>query len=404
LKNYSPYQFAFFRIILGTYLVFHFGTLIPYAAEIWSSSGILPEAELNLTHGFFPNILNLFDSPLFVQYFVTALTVLAVLFLFGIQRQIVSLLIWYGWVCLFDRNNLISNPGIPFVGWILLCCAVIPKGEPLSMFTKKNEEWTFPVLIFWGAWAIMAISYSISGFDKLNSPSWRDGSAIIHLLNNPLARDWSLRTFLLTFPGGLLHFLTWTILFVEIAFLPLAIWNKTRKWIWLVMIFMHLGILLIVDFADLTLGMLMIHWFTFDPSWLKPTASPKQNNIVFFDGICSLCNAFVDFLIKEDKSDVLMLASLQGETAAAHIKNLDPLHLKTVVFMKGEKLFTKSDAVIEVFRSMGGFWKLTAIFKIIPRFLRDRLYDFVSKNRIKWFGNNETCIMPKEEEKGKLLR
>jgi hypothetical protein len=269
LKPSDSYQFALFRIALGCYLIVHFAELLPYSTEIWSNIGLLPQASLNLTHGYFPNILNVFDAPAAIHAFLLFLLAAAILFLLGIQRRIASFALWYGWVCLFDRNNLINNPGIPFVGWILLCCAAIPKGEVWALFSPQKTDWTFPKPLFIGAWAIMAIGYTISGFDKFSSPSWYDGTAIIHLLNNPLARDWGLRTFLLSLPTTFLHGMTWTILFIEMAFLPLALWSKTRKWIWLLMILMHVGILFIIDFADLTIGMLFIHAFTFDSRWLN---------------------------------------------------------------------------------------------------------------------------------------
>ncbi|MBI2270459.1 MAG: DUF393 domain-containing protein [Bacteroidetes bacterium] len=404
LKTYSAYQFSFFRIILGVYLFIHFVMLFPYAVEMWSNAGLMPDASLNLTHGFFPNILNSSDSPFAVQLLVLLLIVCSLLFTFGIQRPIAAFVLWYGWVCLFDRNNLISNPGLPFIGWILLCCIVVPKGEPLSLFTKKNENWSFPPILFWGAWIIMSVGYTISGFDKLHSPSWRDGSAIIHLLNNPLARDWGLRTFFLSFPQGILHFLTWGILLLEMTFLPFAIWKKTRMWIWLFTIIMHAGILLIVDFADLTFGMLMIHWFTFDGSWIKPIKVSEQNNFVFFDGVCGLCNSFVDFLLKEDKDEVLLYAPLQGETAPVYLNNIDTSDLKTVVFFSDGKVFTRSDAIIEILKSMGGIWGLAPVLRIFPRVLRDYVYSVISKNRIKWFGQKETCRMPTEKERGRLWR
>lgn len=242
--------------------------LIPYSTEIWSNIGILPKAGLNLTNGFFPSILNHFDSPQFISLFIGLLTICSVLFTLGIQRAIVSILLWYGWVCLFDRNNLISNPGIPFIGWILLCCAAIPQGEAYCLFKPKKTIWEFPKTLFIGAWIIMSVSYTISGIDKFLSPSWYDGSAIIHLLNNPLARDWGLRNYLLSLPKDILNFMTWSILALEVSFLPLSLWDKSRKWVWLLMVLMHLGILLIVDFADLTIGMLMIHLFTLDTRWL----------------------------------------------------------------------------------------------------------------------------------------
>lgn len=383
--------------------MFHFATLLPYSKEVWSNVGLLPRADLNLTHGFFPSILNVIDSPLAVQLFVGLLLLCALLFLVGALRPWVSLVLWYGWVCLLDRNNLISNPGIPFVGWILLCCAVIPKGEPLTFFGKKKDDWQFPIWLFIGAWAIMAVGYSISGWDKMQAPSWRDGSAIIHLLNNPLARDWALRNWLLEWPDAILHCITWSILFLEIAFLPLALWSKTRKWVWLAMIVLHLNILLIVDFADLTVGMLMIHWFTFDGAWLKPLRKKSQLNFVFFDGVCGLCNNFVDFLLKEDKAEVLKFSPLQGETANTHIKAIDANHLQTVVFKTDAKTYFKSDAVIEIMRSIGGLWRLAVIFKIVPTAIRNYFYDLIAKNRLKWFGQKESCRMPTQSERGRLF-
>ncbi len=402
MKGYSPYQFAFFRILLGVYLTIHFVQLIPYAPEIWSHAGLLPDASLNLTYGVFPNLLNVISSPIQVQIFVGLLVLLALLFMIGFQRPFVAILLWYGWVCLFDRNNLISNPGIPYVGWILLACAVIPKGEPLSVTkTKTEEKWVFPMLLFVGAWAIMSIGYTISGIDKFYSPSWRDGSAIFHLLENPLARDWWLRELFLSFPDFIIKLMTWSTLTLEILFLPLALLTLTRKWVWLAMIFMHLGILAIVDFADLTLGMLMIHWFTFDGSWLK--SKEKHTGIVFSDGVCNLCNSFVDFLLGEDRNTSLRFASLQGETAKEKLPAPDLEKIETIIYYSDNQVYKQSDAVIQIMNSLGGVWKIGIVFKIIPKFIRDGLYSYVAKNRYKWFGEKDTCRMPTQEERERFL-
>lgn len=403
MKHYSPYQFAFFRMILGTYLIIHFAMLIPYADEIWSNKGVMADNSLNFTYGIFPSVFDLYDSPYFVKTVVSLLLFLSILFSLGFFRQTVSILLWYGWVCLFDRNNLISNPGIPFVGWILLCCAFVPSGEPLTVFPKKNEAWEFPKLLFWGAWIIMSLGYTMSGIDKLNSPSWLDGSAIIHLLNNPLARDIPTREFLLSLPATLLNTITWSILILEIIFAPLAILSITRKWIWTGVVLMHFGILLVVDFADLTFGMLMIHLFTFDSRWLQPRHNNTKVQILFFDGVCGLCNNTVDLLMKEDRNDTLRFAPLQGETAKKYLPEQKIKHLNSVVFFRDGKIFTHSNAIIETARSMGGFMKLLVILKIVPADIRDLFYNIIADKRYKWFGVKETCRMPSEKERGKLL-
>jgi hypothetical protein len=273
MRACSPKHFAWFRIVLGVYLCIHFAYLIPYSTEMFSSDGLLKDHRLNLTNGIFPNLLKVWDSPQQLQIFLSVLTLLSLLLALGIFRPVVSLLIWYGWVCLFDRNNLISNPGLPFIGWLLLVCAAVPRGEPFCLFQQRKDSWQFPIVLFWGAWIIMAHSYTLSGVDKLLAPSWQNGEAIIFLLDNPLARNWWLREFFLSFPHWLLYVMTWSILVMEIIFLPLAIFNKTRKYAWFGMVIMHFGILLIVDFADLTCGMLMIHVLTFDPLWIVKTKS-----------------------------------------------------------------------------------------------------------------------------------
>lgn len=402
MKSYSPYQFAIFRIILGVYLTTHFFSLIGYAPEIWSNQGLIPDPTTNLTYGIIPNILGYLDNPLHTRLFVAILGALSILLTIGFQRRYVSILIWYGWICLFDRNNLINNPGIPYIGWLLLCLAVIPIGEKWSFTkSKKETDWEMPKLLYYGAWGLMAIGYTISGFDKFQAPSWRDGSAIFRLLENPLARDWWLREFLLTMPEIILKIKTWGSLALEILFLPLALIQFSRKWIWLFMIMMHCGILLIVDFADLTLGMLMIHWFTFDSRWLP--SKPKEYGILFFDGVCSVCNGFIDFLMSADQGHALRYAPIQGETAKFHLTPNLIASLDTLVLHTENKIYTRTDAVIRSIAAMGGVWKLLLILLVVPKFIRDNIYKFFAKNRYKWFDKKETCRMPTPEERNKIL-
>lgn len=269
MNTIQPVHFALFRISIGAYLLVHFAWLLPYATEIWGPHGVIADPSLNLTHGILPNPLAIVNTDALAWGTVLFGALLSALLITGWQRPIVSLILWFCWACLLDRNNLIANPGIPFVGWLLLVLAVVPRGEPWTLpSTRRRADWQFPVLMHRAAWVIMAVAYSISGVDKWGSPSWRDGTAITHLLENPLARDTNLRVLLLGLPDAVHSAMTWSILAMELLFAPLCLFAVTRKWAWLLMVGMHLGILCIVDFADLTLGMLMIHLFTFDPAWI----------------------------------------------------------------------------------------------------------------------------------------
>jgi hypothetical protein len=270
LNNITLKGFAWFRSIFGLYLLVHFVPLIPWAGEVWGNSGLVPDARVNLTYGVLPDVLSHF-SDLQIQVLIIAMTFLSAVLASGYWRPISALLLWMGWVLLFNRNNFIANPSLPFIGWLLLVCAVVPSGEKRWFEKSAQSDWTFPRLLFIASWVIMAASYSISGFDKLNAPSWRDGTALLHLLENPLARPSGLRDIMLTAPTWLLSVMTYTVLSIELCFLPLALYRRTRKWIWIAMVFTHVSILVFVDFADLTMGMLMIHVFTFDPTWWKWT-------------------------------------------------------------------------------------------------------------------------------------
>jgi hypothetical protein len=199
---------------------------------------------------------------------VASLAVLALAFTVGLWRRTCAVLLWFGWACLFNRNNLISNPSIPYVGLLLLLTALVPPGEQWSVH-RKRADWEFPISATWVAWILMAVGYSFSGWVKCASPSWQDGSALWHVLNNPLARPGSVREMLLALPREMLHLLTWACLAMELLFIPMCLHHVTRLIVWTSLVLMHAGILLAVDFADLSVGMLMIHVFTFDARWLK---------------------------------------------------------------------------------------------------------------------------------------
>jgi predicted DCC family thiol-disulfide oxidoreductase YuxK len=139
------------------------------------------------------------------------------------------------------------------------------------------------------------------------------------------------------------------------------------------------------------------------PVLAAPGAESALATIVLFDGVCGLCNQFVDLLLRHDKKEHLLFAPLQGETARGLALNIDLTGLQTVVFYKHGQLFIKSDAVIEIFSSMGGLWRVFRLGRLIPKNVRDHIYDWVARNRIKWFGQKLSCRMPADKEKGRLL-
>ncbi|RZJ67303.1 MAG: thiol-disulfide oxidoreductase DCC family protein [Flavobacterium sp.] len=133
---------------------------------------------------------------------------------------------------------------------------------------------------------------------------------------------------------------------------------------------------------------------------------PKNKKIILFDGVCNLCNSFVQFVIKRDKNDVFRFVPLQSELGESILKHIgiDPKQIDSIILYEpGVAYYYKSTAAIEIAKGLGGFFSLSTIFKIIPNFLRNPIYDYVAKNRYKWYGRKESCMIPTPELKAKFL-
>ncbi|MCL4143046.1 UNVERIFIED_CONTAM: hypothetical protein GTU68_057901 [Idotea baltica] len=124
-------------------------------------------------------------------------------------------------------------------------------------------------------------------------------------------------------------------------------------------------------------------------------------NVVLFDGVCNLCNGFVNFIIDHDKENKFKFASLQSDFAKKLIDQRFS-DLSTVVFYDGDKFYQKSEAVLEIAKKLP-ILRWVAFFAIIPKFIRDGIYMFVSKNRYRVFGKSESCRVPTPELKAKFL-
>ena len=127
--------------------------------------------------------------------------------------------------------------------------------------------------------------------------------------------------------------------------------------------------------------------------------------VILFDGVCNLCNVFVKFIIKRDKKKRFGFAALQSDYAKTIEKKygLNLTDLNTVILIKDSKVYTKSSAVLHIARGLGLPYSLAICFFIIPAFIRNYVYGFVAKNRYRWFGKLNTCILPPEDLKGRFI-
>ena len=130
-----------------------------------------------------------------------------------------------------------------------------------------------------------------------------------------------------------------------------------------------------------------------------------EQKIILFDGVCNLCNGFVQFIIKRDRNAIFKFAALQSDFGQAFLKsqNLNPVELKSVILIVGEKIYTQSTAALKIIQYLDGAWKLGYAFIIVPPFIRNGFYKIVSKYRYKWFGKKNQCMVPTVELKGRFL-
>ncbi len=132
---------------------------------------------------------------------------------------------------------------------------------------------------------------------------------------------------------------------------------------------------------------------------------PLDKPILLFDGVCNLCNTSVQTVIELDKNSQFRLASLQSEVGQMLLKknNLPTKDLNTVVLIDKDNVYLRSDVPLEVMRQLGGGWQFFYIFKIVPRVIRDSVYNFIASNRYRWFGKEEACWLPSPEIRQRFL-
>lgn len=127
--------------------------------------------------------------------------------------------------------------------------------------------------------------------------------------------------------------------------------------------------------------------------------------IILFDGVCNLCNRSVQFIIKHDKKEKLYFAALQSKTGHQLLQqyNLSDLSLNSFVFIENGKAYTQSTAALRVSKYLNGGYRLLYGFLVVPPFIRNAVYRFIANNRYKWFGKQETCMIPTPALKARFL-
>lgn len=139
-----------------------------------------------------------------------------------------------------------------------------------------------------------------------------------------------------------------------------------------------------------------------NPSALERAAG---RDVILFDGVCKLCSASVDFILERDPAGKFAFASLQSDAGQEILSHygLATNSFDSVVLVKNGRIYQKSSAALEIAAKLKGAWPLMQVFKILPAFLRNGLYDFIGRNRYRFFGKRESCRFPSPEIRSRFL-
>ncbi|MFV8367437.1 thiol-disulfide oxidoreductase DCC family protein [Flavobacterium sp. XS1P27] len=133
---------------------------------------------------------------------------------------------------------------------------------------------------------------------------------------------------------------------------------------------------------------------------------PKDKKIILFDGVCNLCDSAVQTIIKHDKTDIFRFVALQSDLGQKIIKHLGVDTKKTdsiILYQPGFAYYYKSEAALEIAKDLSGVFYFASLFSILPASFSNHIYDYIAKNRYKWYGKKETCLIPTKELQAKFL-
>jgi predicted DCC family thiol-disulfide oxidoreductase YuxK len=127
--------------------------------------------------------------------------------------------------------------------------------------------------------------------------------------------------------------------------------------------------------------------------------------IILFDGICNLCNGAVQFVIRHDPENKFLFASLQSGAGQQLLQRyqLPSANFTSFTLIQDDKVYTQSTAALKVAKQLKGGWRYFYYFSVVPKFIRDAVYTLIAKNRYRWFGKKDACIIPTEELKARFL-
>lgn len=259
--------FSIARIGLGLFTTIYAIKLLPYATDLYSSTGMMPDMRMAPAAEVLPHWILGLDHPLLVQFYVILQILAGTAFTLGFMRRSASLVLFVvGW-WLIQRNLFSTSPEYALHQWMLLACVFLRPGEPWSLRPRPVPGWTPPISWRFGAWMALGAAYSFSGLSKLDTRIWLNGRAIRYFIENSDAVRPYLWGIDLSWSEPVLSWATHGVLWIQLLSLPMALIPTFWPFLWSVFAAMHFANVFIFDFTQLSVGCLVFHVFLFELRW-----------------------------------------------------------------------------------------------------------------------------------------
>jgi predicted DCC family thiol-disulfide oxidoreductase YuxK len=341
----SKVSLAIARYWIGFGAAVYFLLLAPYAPDLMGGQPLLvPFGVIGI-----PNPFSYILDMATVKTMMLLLVVASILLMIGYNRRVVSILLLAAFFATINAIPLFPTPMDGFAPFAFLLLAIAPINE------KKFE---LVHLLLGGAWIVYSAAFPLS--------------------------------------------------FISVAFAlsgALYIYRPTRAVAWILSLALFLSFGVAMNFGALFIGV-GVFFFLLQPNlrfpWQRnPT---RASQVIYIDGECVLCHGFAETLLEEDIGGIFQIASLEGNHAAENLP-LEFREEKNSVVLKDDqgRVFTKSTAVLRILSELGGIWSFSPGLFIVPKIMRDLVYDLVAKIRYRIFGRYEFCRLPNVSERARLL-
>ena len=374
VRQYTGGQYNLVRGFFGLCMVFYLLDVARLGAMLYSNQGFLPDGRARAIGGLVPNVLMLNDGPGFVTGLCLLGAVFALLLCVGVYDRIAAGAIWYIIACLHLRNPLASGEGAALLGWLLLAHILIKSRRHT---TSTSGPWRMPPAVYAATWCLLAVAYASSGVMKLTSAAWMSGMDLGMVAYSGRGHLSAAAELAASLPRWVFSTTALVMMCVELAFAAMVLVRPLRPIAWAWTLIVHQTLIGAAFLSEVNLGILMLHAFCFDPSWITPRAIDTTDT-VFFDAKCGLCRRFARFVLAEDWSgSAFRFAALDREGASESGRSPADIHpaRSVIVQTAGGRTLVRSTAVLHMMHRLGGMWAVIAdMASLVPRPMRDVAY------------------------------